>query len=64
MIKSKNLKSIIVFTDHPFRELRKVRPLPRSASDNSIFHRKNRTKVVPKQRTHHALTTGIPGKFL
>ncbi|KAJ8670226.1 hypothetical protein QAD02_001485 [Eretmocerus hayati] len=32
-------------TDHPFRELRKVRPLPRSASDNSIYAGKIRPKI-------------------
>ncbi|XP_051158588.1 probable Rho GTPase-activating protein CG5521 isoform X3 [Leptopilina boulardi] len=38
-------------TDHPFRELRKVRPLPRSVSDNSLYIGKSRIK---SHRTRHA----------
>ncbi|XP_032455562.1 probable Rho GTPase-activating protein CG5521 isoform X2 [Nasonia vitripennis] len=32
-------------TDNAFRELRKARPLPRSASDNSIYNGKIRSKI-------------------
>ncbi|CAL7949772.1 unnamed protein product [Xylocopa violacea] len=45
-------------TDHPMRDLRKVRPLPRSASDNTIYNGKARTKV---QRSRaHTVHSGIP----
>nr|XP_012235827.1 PREDICTED: ral GTPase-activating protein subunit alpha-1 isoform X2 [Linepithema humile] len=45
-------------TDHPLRDIRKVRPLPRSASDNNIYSSKARTKI-PRQRTH-TIHSGIP----
>ncbi|RLU22901.1 hypothetical protein DMN91_005179 [Ooceraea biroi] len=45
-------------TDHPLRDIRKVRPLPRSASDNTIYSGKARTKVH-RQRTH-TIHSGIP----
>ncbi|XP_066587129.1 probable Rho GTPase-activating protein CG5521 isoform X2 [Prorops nasuta] len=44
--------------DHAIPELRKVRQLPRSASDNTIYTRKTRTKSH-KNRTH-TVHTGIP----
>ncbi|XP_029671888.1 ral GTPase-activating protein subunit alpha-1 [Formica exsecta] len=43
--------------DHPLRDMRKVRPLPRSASDNTIYNGKTRTKLH-RQRTH--TIHGIP----
>ncbi|XP_076166659.1 putative Rho GTPase-activating protein CG5521 isoform X6 [Ptiloglossa arizonensis] len=45
-------------TDHPMRDLRKVRPLPRSASDNTIYNGKARTKLQ-RNRTH-TVHSGIP----
>ncbi|XP_014469000.1 PREDICTED: probable Rho GTPase-activating protein CG5521 isoform X4 [Dinoponera quadriceps] len=45
-------------TDHPLRDLRKVRPLPRSASDNNLYSGKNRTKLQ-RNRTH-TIHGGIP----
>ncbi|XP_053985910.1 ral GTPase-activating protein subunit alpha-1 isoform X9 [Hylaeus volcanicus] len=45
-------------TDHPMRDLRKVRHLPRSASDNSIYNGKARTKLH-RNRTH-TVHSGIP----
>ncbi|KAL6448716.1 hypothetical protein ACFW04_000500 [Cataglyphis niger] len=45
-------------TDHPLRDMRKVRPLPRSASDNTIYSGKTRTKLH-RQRTH-TIHSGIP----
>ncbi|XP_019882116.2 probable Rho GTPase-activating protein CG5521 isoform X6 [Camponotus floridanus] len=45
-------------TDHPLRDMRKVRPLPRSASDNTIYNGKTRTKLH-RQRTH-TMHSGIP----
>lgn len=42
------------------RDLRKVRPLPRSASDNTIYNGKARTKLH-RNRTH-TVHSGIPGK--
>ncbi|XP_076382912.1 putative Rho GTPase-activating protein CG5521 isoform X11 [Megalopta genalis] len=44
--------------DHPMRDLRKVRPLPRSASDNTIYNAKARTKLH-RNRTH-TVHSGIP----
>ncbi|XP_029168215.1 probable Rho GTPase-activating protein CG5521 isoform X8 [Nylanderia fulva] len=46
-------------TDHPLRDLRKVRPLPRSASDNTIYAKVARTKLHTRQRTH-TMHSGIP----
>lgn len=46
--------------DHPLRDMRKVRPLPRSASDNNIYNVKTRAKLH-RQRTH-TIHSGIPGK--
>ncbi|XP_076666780.1 putative Rho GTPase-activating protein CG5521 isoform X8 [Andrena cerasifolii] len=45
-------------TDHPMRDSRKVRPLPRSASDNTIYNGKARTKLQ-RNRTH-TVHSGIP----
>ncbi|XP_076480179.1 putative Rho GTPase-activating protein CG5521 isoform X2 [Bombus vancouverensis nearcticus] len=45
-------------SDHPMRDLRKVRPLPRSASDNTIYNGKARTKLH-RNRTH-TVHSGIP----
>ncbi|KZC06326.1 Ral GTPase-activating protein subunit alpha-2 [Dufourea novaeangliae] len=45
-------------TDHPMRDLRKVRPLPRSASDNTIYNGKARAKLH-RNRTH-TVHSGIP----
>ncbi|XP_043254930.1 probable Rho GTPase-activating protein CG5521 isoform X7 [Colletes gigas] len=45
-------------TDHPMRDLRKVRPLPRSMSDNTIYNGKARTKLH-RNRTH-TVHSGIP----
>ncbi|XP_020286965.1 probable Rho GTPase-activating protein CG5521 isoform X8 [Pseudomyrmex gracilis] len=45
-------------TDHPLRDMRKVRPLPRSASDNTIYNSKTRPKLH-RQRTH-TIHSGIP----
>ncbi|XP_076766885.1 putative Rho GTPase-activating protein CG5521 isoform X2 [Xylocopa sonorina] len=45
-------------TDHPMRDLRKVRPLPRSASDNTIYNGKARTKV--QRNRAHTVHSGIP----
>ncbi|KAG7202596.1 hypothetical protein KM043_009788 [Ampulex compressa] len=45
-------------TDHPLRELRRIRPLPRSASDNTIYNGKARTKFH-RNRTH-TIHSGIP----
>lgn len=42
------------------RDLRKIRPLPRSASDNTIYNGKARTKLH-RNRTH-TVHSGIPGK--
>ncbi|XP_018351376.1 PREDICTED: probable Rho GTPase-activating protein CG5521 isoform X5 [Trachymyrmex septentrionalis] len=44
--------------DHPLRDMRKVRLLPRSASDNTIYNVKARTKLH-RQRTH-TIHSGIP----
>ncbi|XP_077268633.1 putative Rho GTPase-activating protein CG5521 isoform X2 [Temnothorax americanus] len=44
--------------DHPLRDMRKVRPLPRSASDNTIYNVKARAKLH-RQRTH-TIHSGIP----
>ncbi|XP_070513115.1 probable Rho GTPase-activating protein CG5521 isoform X5 [Cardiocondyla obscurior] len=44
--------------DHPMRDMRKVRPLPRSASDNTIYNVKTRAKLH-RQRTH-TVHSGIP----
>ncbi|XP_078043542.1 putative Rho GTPase-activating protein CG5521 isoform X9 [Augochlora pura] len=44
--------------DHPMRDLRKVRPLPRSASDNTIYSAKARAKLH-RNRTH-TVHSGIP----
>ncbi|XP_015178189.1 PREDICTED: probable Rho GTPase-activating protein CG5521 isoform X3 [Polistes dominula] len=45
-------------TDHPLPDLRKGRLLPRSASDNTIYNGKTRTKFQ-RSRTH-TVHTGIP----
>ncbi|XP_014218628.1 ral GTPase-activating protein subunit alpha-1 isoform X2 [Copidosoma floridanum] len=45
-------------TDHAFRELRKVRPLPRSISDNNIYNGKIRSKI--HRHRLPAVTAGIP----
>ncbi|XP_014609505.1 PREDICTED: ral GTPase-activating protein subunit alpha-1 isoform X3 [Polistes canadensis] len=45
-------------TDHPLPDLRKGRLLPRSASDNTIYNGKARTKFQ-RSRTH-TVHTGIP----
>ncbi|XP_006611377.1 ral GTPase-activating protein subunit alpha-1 isoform X4 [Apis dorsata] len=45
-------------SDHPMRDLRKIRPLPRSASDNTIYNGKARTKLH-RNRTH-TVHSGIP----
>ncbi|XP_043685130.1 ral GTPase-activating protein subunit alpha-1 isoform X1 [Vespula pensylvanica] len=45
-------------TDHPLRDLRKGRLLPRSASDNTIYNGKARTKFH-RSRTH-TVHTGVP----
>nr|XP_012145629.1 PREDICTED: ral GTPase-activating protein subunit alpha-1 isoform X5 [Megachile rotundata] len=45
-------------TDHPMRDLRKVRPLPRSASDNTIYNGKARVKV--HRHRAHTVHSGIP----
>ncbi|XP_076233840.1 putative Rho GTPase-activating protein CG5521 isoform X7 [Calliopsis andreniformis] len=45
-------------TDHPMRDLRKVRPLPRSASDNTIYNGKARTKL--HRNRAHTVHSGIP----
>ncbi|XP_017795998.1 PREDICTED: ral GTPase-activating protein subunit alpha-1 [Habropoda laboriosa] len=45
-------------TDHPMRDLRKVRPLPRSASDNTIYNAKTRTKL--HRNRAHTVHSGIP----
>ncbi|XP_035724570.1 probable Rho GTPase-activating protein CG5521 isoform X8 [Vespa mandarinia] len=45
-------------TDHPLRDLRKGRMLPRSASDNTIYNGKARTKFH-RSRTH-TVHTGVP----
>ncbi|XP_072745344.1 probable Rho GTPase-activating protein CG5521 isoform X7 [Anoplolepis gracilipes] len=45
-------------TDHPLRDMRKVRPLPRSASDNNLYSGKTRTKLH-RQRTH-TIHSAIP----
>lgn len=50
-----------MITDHPMRDLRKIRPLPRSASDNTIYNGKTRTKLH-RNRTH-TVHSGIPGKL-
>lgn len=50
-----------MITDHPMRDLRKIRPLPRSASDNTIYNGKARTKLH-RNRTH-TVHSGIPGKL-
>lgn len=55
----KKLKYLLI-TDHPMRDLRKIRPLPRSASDNTIYNGKARTKLH-RNRTH-TVHSGIPGK--
>ncbi|XP_026674895.1 probable Rho GTPase-activating protein CG5521 isoform X9 [Ceratina calcarata] len=44
--------------DHPIRDLRKVRPLPRSASDNTIYSAKARTKL--HRSRVHTVHSGIP----
>ncbi|XP_011868828.1 PREDICTED: probable Rho GTPase-activating protein CG5521 isoform X6 [Vollenhovia emeryi] len=44
--------------DHPLRDMRKVRPLPRSASDNNIYNVKTRAKLH-RQRTP-TMHSGIP----
>ncbi|XP_015587095.1 ral GTPase-activating protein subunit alpha-1 isoform X3 [Cephus cinctus] len=45
-------------TDHPLRDSRKIRPLPRSASDNTIYNGKSRVKFH-RNRTH-TVHSGIP----
>ncbi|XP_012275924.1 ral GTPase-activating protein subunit alpha-1 isoform X2 [Orussus abietinus] len=45
-------------SDHPLRDPRKIRPLPRSASDNSIYVGKSRNKMH-KGRTH-STNAGVP----
>nr|XP_046485435.1 probable Rho GTPase-activating protein CG5521 [Neodiprion pinetum] len=45
-------------TDHPLRDPRKFRPLPRSASDNTIYNGKGKIKLH-RHRTH-TIHSGVP----
>ncbi|XP_048508404.1 probable Rho GTPase-activating protein CG5521 isoform X7 [Athalia rosae] len=45
-------------TDHPMRDLRKIRPMPRSASDNVIYNGKTRIKL--HRHRPHTTHSGVP----
>ncbi|XP_058799896.1 probable Rho GTPase-activating protein CG5521 isoform X2 [Phymastichus coffea] len=50
-------------TDHSYRELRKIQPLPRSASDNSIYSGKIRAKLA-RHRSQVTATADIPEQVM